>query len=409
MNRRMIAAVAVAAAGLALGTMSLRAAGETYVTFGADTTEAERAELGQYFGVGPNATVTVVTTPEMVQALQGTGLPAALTDRSISSSRLVCRNAGEGLDVSTANITRITAPVYANALITAGVGDGDVAIAAPATNPVTGETALVGVLRSFPQCQAGRQPDPARVQLAYEQIARTVALAGNRTDLTTASNVLLAAAQPVIIGQARGEAQIGAALDRAAGERGLALNPTERTELIGFLTRMQGLDYGTYARGYRVEQVSPTQVRVVPAGPGTPARQPSPTQAQNQPAVNGAVFDGELRRAGDTLLVNDDGRDRTVSVAPNVIVTRNGEPARLADLRRGDNVTVTTNPDGTAQRIDAESGGGIGSWWPWLLALLLGLLALALLWWLLTRNRRDDFILVPVDPRTTGRTVRRLS
>jgi streptogramin lyase len=67
----------------------------------------------------------------MLQALQGTGLPVAATDKSISSSALTCLNRGDGLTVRTQNISRITAPVYANAMVTAGVGDAAVLVAAP--------------------------------------------------------------------------------------------------------------------------------------------------------------------------------------------------------------------------------------------------------------------------------------
>lgn len=67
------------------------------------------------------------------------------------------------------------------------------------------------------------------------------------------------------------------------------------------------------------------------------------------------------------------------------------------------------NPDGSARRIDASSGGGNGVW-KWLLPLLLGLALLGLLFWLLARRRRDGFILEPdvaADRREQAGTRRR--
>ncbi len=395
--------------------------GQQVVTYGADTTQAERQELAQLFGVDAAAQATTVTTQDMLQVLQGTGLPVAATDKSISSSVLTCLNHGDGLTVRTQHISRITAPVYANAMVTAGVGDATVLVAAPQANPVTGETALVGVLRAYPQCQGGKQPEQARVNLAYEQIARTVALAGPSGDLTKASATMLDAAQPVITGQARDDAAVGASLDRAAQAQGIAVPPTQRGDLVTFLTKLGGLDYGTYAQGYAVQQVSPTEVRVIPAGAGAPGNpqaanpaggaQPQPQQPQQQgtgAALNPATagrFDGTVEQTGPALRVTVDGQERQVAAGPNLVVTRDGRDATLGDIRRDDQVTVTTNPDGSAQRIDARSddGGGWFKWW-YLLPLLLLLLPLLLL---LRPRKKDDFILEPDRTSTPTTTSRR--
>lgn len=393
---RLVAVLAM----LVLGASTVRAAGEKYIVFGADTTPAERGELAQLLGLDASSQPNIVTTQEVVAALRGTGLPVAATEKSISSSALTCLNQGEGLTVRTANITRIPAAVYANALVTAGVGDANVQIAAPSANPVTGEAALVGVLKAFPQCQAGRQPEQARVALAYEQVARIVNLAGPSGDLTRASATILKAARPVILGEARDDTRVGVALDQAAASEGVAITPAQRGELVPFLQRLGGLDYGTYARGYDIQQVSADQVRVTPRGADSPvpqAAQPPATAASGgAPAPVGARFTGEVARAGNDLTVDTgSGQTRTVAPGPNVQITRDGKGASLGDLRPNDKVTVITNPDGTAQRIDAASASDGLSVWTWL-APLLGLLLLGLLLWLLMgRRKRDDFILEP--------------
>lgn len=396
------------------------AAGEKYVAYGADTTEAERQELGRLFGVDGATKTALVTTAEVNSALQGSGLPTAATDKSISSSALTCLNKGDGLTVRTQNITALSAPVYANALVTAGVGDGNVLIAAPAANPVTGETALVGVLKTFPQCQVGAGPDPARVSLAYEQIARTVALAGPGNNLNKAAATMLAAAQPVILGQAKDDATVGAALDSAAGAQGITVSPAQRAPLVAFLRKLGGLDFGAYAKGYTVQQVSPTEVRVTPAGAGAPnaaagAASPAPNAAAGgaaSPGTNGAApgaspsgaalnpagtgaFTGDITKIGTPLTVRSNGVDRPLNAAPDVQVTRNGKAATLADLQPNDRVSVTTRPDGAAQRIDATSDSGGSNIWKWLLPLLLLALLAGLAYFFLGRRRKDSFVLEP--------------
>ncbi len=325
------------------------AAGDKIIVYGGDLTAAERQELAQTFGQDAAAKTDTVSAAEVIAAEQGTGLPAAPTDKAISSAALTCRDKGQGLRVRTQNITRITAATYANALVTAGVGDGDVLIAAPAANPVTGESGLVGALKAFPQCQGGGQPDPKRVRLAYGQLAATVALAGSTGDVGTASNVVLQAAQAVITGKAGDAATVGAALDQAAAGQGLALDPAARTQAIANLQGLAGVDYGTYAQGYQIRQVSPTEVVVTPAGAGAPG-------ASGAPAAAVAPFSGTVTKAGTPLGVRTiDGQDRAITAAPGLVVIRDGQPATIADLRAGDRVNVTADPDGVATRIEASS------------------------------------------------------
>ena len=393
------AGLAAALGALLLAGTSLEAvaAGEKAAVYGGDLRPEWRRELAQVFGMDPNAESQTVTTEEMARVLNDRGLTVAPTDKSISSAGLTCLDRGQGLNVRTQNITRMTAPVYANALVTAGVGDANVIVAAPAANPVSGETALVGVLKAFPQCQAGRPPDQDRVNLAYEQIAQTVAIAGEGGDLNKASAALLRAAQPVITRQAQDDGAIGAALDRELGAEGVSVNPGKRGELVAFLKKLGGVDYGTYARGYQVEQLAPNEARVVPAGAGAPGG--GANAGQNA----GGRFDGEVRQAGQTPAVRTDGGERQIQPGPGLVVTRDGRSASLPDIQPGDRVAVTTNPDGTARRVDARSSGSIAAEddanrWAWLAPLLLLIPLLGALFFLLGRRRRDNFIL---ERRTT--------
>ncbi len=347
-------AVAVALGGMASGAAGA-AVGDKIAVYGGDLTSAERQELGQLFGQDTATRVDTVAAPEIIAAERGAGLSAAPTDKAISSAALTCRDKGRGLRVRTRNITRITAATYANALVTAGVGDGDVLIAAPVGNPVTGESGLVGALKAFPQCQgAGGQADPQRVRLAYGQLAATVALADPTGDLNTASNTILQAAQAVITGKAQDDATVGAALDAAAAAEGLALDPAGRTRAISNLKGLGGVDYGTYAQGYRIERVSPTEVNVAPIGAGVPGAPTAGTAVAGAAAA--IAFSGGVTTAGMPLGVRTtDGQDRTVSPAGGVAVIRDGRSATVADLRPGDRVNVFIGPDGSATRIEATS------------------------------------------------------
>jgi uncharacterized protein YpuA (DUF1002 family) len=121
------------------------------VVYGGDLTDEQRADLGQLFGAAAdNVATDTVSRAELVSTLRSAGLPVDGSERAISSVLVACQPVGAGLRVHTVNITDIPAAAYANALVTAGISDASVVVAAPSNAPVTGETALVGVLRAYP-------------------------------------------------------------------------------------------------------------------------------------------------------------------------------------------------------------------------------------------------------------------
>jgi len=143
-----------------------------------------------------------------------------------------------------------------------------------------------------------------------------------------------------------------------------------------------------------------TRIEASSAAPG--AAPVAATPQASAPAVGG-TFTGEATgngAAGAPLAARIDGQDRTFTPAQNVAVTRDGKDAALGDIRSGDTVVVTTNPDGTAARIAATSKPNPLGFLRWLLPLLLLLALLGLLlFFLARRRRRDSFIL---EPETTA-------
>jgi RNA polymerase sigma factor (sigma-70 family) len=237
--------------------------GRTVVVYGADASDADRQELSVYFGAAQPTTTDTVSRLELADSLRAQGMPVSPTDEAISSARVVCPGGSSGLDIETQNISRIPAAAYAGALLTAGLNDAQVTMAAPSSRSVSGETALVGVIKAYPACSAGRPIDPHRLQLAYEQLQATTSLASDTADMSAASAVVLQVLHAVITGQAQGAQDVAAALSAASSAHGVTLDGTARTTLVDLFEQLRGLDYGPYAHGYRVEQPAPDHVRVV--------------------------------------------------------------------------------------------------------------------------------------------------
>jgi hypothetical protein len=109
--------------------------------------------------------------------------------------------------------------------------------------------------------------------------------------------------------------------------------------------------------------------------------------------TTGGTFTGKVSKTSP-LTVNSSGQDRQINAAPNMTVVRDGKAATVGDLKVGDQVNVTSNPDNTVSRIEttgtATSGSDI---WKWLIPLLIALLVIGLIAYLLSRRKRDDFVL----------------
>ena len=109
-----------------------------------------------------------------------------------------CQPPGSGVHVHTDNITDIPAAAYANAMVTAGVSDATVTVAAPSGKPMTGETGLVGVLRAYPSCHGGEAIPPSRLRLAYEELHVTGELAADGAGWDHAAAAMLRATQAIV-------------------------------------------------------------------------------------------------------------------------------------------------------------------------------------------------------------------
>ena len=123
--------------------------GKPTVVYGGGLNDQQIKETSKLLGIKDENTVTTTkaTGEDLVKYL---GAGEANTSVMISSVMVQKRNKGEGVKVHIAtpkNITLVTSEQYANAVITAGVADAEIEVAA--VSKVTGESALTGVYKAF--------------------------------------------------------------------------------------------------------------------------------------------------------------------------------------------------------------------------------------------------------------------
>jgi RNA polymerase sigma-70 factor (ECF subfamily) len=244
-------------------TVQAAPSSRTIVVYGADLSDPERAEISSWFDVGANASTETISRDEVLSTLAAAGLPASPDAETLSSVRLDCPGRDGSLSVRTEHITMLRPLTYVTALLAAGATDVSATVAAPGARPVTGETAIVGMLRAAGRCTGNQAQESARVNLGYLVLELTGRLAAASADWGSAGSIMARAVHAVVTGQARDESAIGATLDAAAAERGTALDGQLRAELAAALMPLVGQDYGLYAHGYRIEQSAPDQARFI--------------------------------------------------------------------------------------------------------------------------------------------------
>ncbi|MCL1698689.1 MULTISPECIES: DUF1002 domain-containing protein [unclassified Lysinibacillus] len=143
--------------------------GVPIVVYGANLSEAEKASVKESLKVKEEPEVEEITVSgqDLVKYIKDSNS----SSRMYSSAKITRKNAGEGLVieiVTPSNITQVTSEMYANAMLTAGIEDATVQVAAP--KAVTGHSALVGIYKAY-EVTTGEKLDTDRTDVANDELS----------------------------------------------------------------------------------------------------------------------------------------------------------------------------------------------------------------------------------------------
>ncbi|MCR4746272.1 MAG: DUF1002 domain-containing protein [Lachnospiraceae bacterium] len=126
---------------------------QIYLAVGADLTSSQLATVMSLMGLSgtdiSGYNVVNVTNSEEHQYLDSYISSSVIGTKSLSSVLVKPAESGHGINVVTHNINYCTEGMYQNALITAGVEDADIIVAAPTS--ISGTAALIGALKAYAQ------------------------------------------------------------------------------------------------------------------------------------------------------------------------------------------------------------------------------------------------------------------
>lgn len=214
--------------------------GVPIVVYGADLTETEKQSVRESLGVKEDSDVEEisVTGDDLVKYIKDGDASA----RMFSSAKITRQDAGKGLviDIVTEeNITQVTAEMYANAMLTAGIEDATVEIAAP--KKVTGHSALVGIYKAYEV--SGEKLDTERTDVANEELSVATILSNESgIDEAKVSELLTNIKQEIAEQNPVSKEEVEKIVQDQLTKLQIELSPEDRQLLIDLMDRIRQLD-----------------------------------------------------------------------------------------------------------------------------------------------------------------------
>lgn len=179
-----------------------------------------------------------VTNADEHQYLDGQVSSALIGSKALSSCKVEEAADGNGIKVTTENISYCTPEMYENALATAGMKNANVTVAAPYN--ISGTAALVGAMKAY-SAMTGKSIDQDQVSTASQELATTGQVAKDTGEPDKTSE-LIAAVKSQTAGKNMDADDIGKAVDKTANQLDLNLSAGDRQQIINLMVNLSKLD-----------------------------------------------------------------------------------------------------------------------------------------------------------------------
>lgn len=215
-----------------------------YLALGADLSDDQKNTVLSLMGIDSanlaNYNVTYVTNAQEHQYLDSYVDSSKIGSKSWSSVVIVKRKKGNGLNISTNNITYCTVGMYKNALTTAGITDADIIVAGP--KPISGTAALVGIFEAY-EAMTGEAVQDNVVDAALNELVVTGELEASIQGLTDQEVEEFIAYIKSLIAEKglTDEKSINEAINEACDKYGVTLSDDERQKIVDLLLKITSL------------------------------------------------------------------------------------------------------------------------------------------------------------------------
>lgn len=214
-----------------------------YLSLGANLSEEQRDTVLELLGIQPEELESynvIYTTIDEEYRYLGNYLPAeTIGSKCLSSVLVVKREQGHGLNITTKNISYCTIGMYKNALITAGIADADIIVAAP--SPISGTGALVGALKTYSVLTGDEVPEE-NVDAALNELVLTGDLAETLGDSQQVEEFIAYLKQQIVEHDMNSPEELEALVDDAMREFNITLSEEDKASVIRLLEKIGDLD-----------------------------------------------------------------------------------------------------------------------------------------------------------------------
>lgn len=184
--------------------------------------------------------VIYITNSQEHQYLDSYLGSSVIGSKSLSSVMLKKGAKGSGVNVTTKNINYCTTGMYRNALLTAGIQDTEVIVAAPAQ--ISGTAALIGAVKAYEKMEGTTIPD-ASLSSALDELITTGQLAEAAENVSGDEMEALIAyiKEKVANGELETDEDVRAAIAEGSEKFGVFLSEDEIQKIVDLMSKLRSM------------------------------------------------------------------------------------------------------------------------------------------------------------------------
>lgn len=211
-----------------------------YLVLGEDLKEAEKTKVLKLLQVDDleEYVVHYTSNAQEHEAFDSYLSPSVVGKRALSSILMVPGEKGSGISVSAYQINYCTVEMYQNALISAGVEDVAITIAAPM--PASGTCALVSAMNAY-SILSGEEIDQEKADAAVDELVTTGDLGDAIGDNDKAAELIALLKQQMIEHNLSKE-ELSKALEEGCKQYRITIEPQLKQKIIDLLMKIKNTD-----------------------------------------------------------------------------------------------------------------------------------------------------------------------
>lgn len=214
-----------------------------YLSLGADLNKDQKKKVLELLDVDEDELdqykVVTVTNKDEHKYLDDYLDSSVIGTRALSSVLIEKKDKGDGINVTTKNITYCTPGMYENALTTAGVTDATVTVAGPFN--ITGTAALVGAMNAY-EDMTGKDISSESKDAATNELVVTSELAQQLDDSEKAEQFLALIKEKVLSDDVKTKSDINDIIDECGKDLDVTITDDQKAQIAELMQKINKLD-----------------------------------------------------------------------------------------------------------------------------------------------------------------------